>query len=211
MEQETIKNMIANAQNIAIFPNKLGGVDAFSAGVGLYYMLKKLEKNVALVYQGKRPEGCESLIRDDEILNDCKQRELVVAIDYSGTPASKVHYYTENDTLYLSVSPVNREFDLSKIKSKIKGYDYDLIITIGAQGVDDFGQFYRELEEEFNTTPIINIDNTERNQRFGKVNVIDSLEHSLSLVVLNNSMEFGTKPNAQAAKALLTGISSVKM
>jgi nanoRNase/pAp phosphatase (c-di-AMP/oligoRNAs hydrolase) len=66
------------------------------------------------------------------------------------------------------------------------------------------------LEEEFRTTPIINIDNTERNQRFGKINLVDSLEPSLSLMILNNSTEFGTKATTQAAKALLTGIMALK-
>jgi len=211
MEQENTKTLINSAQSIAIFPNKVGGVDAYSAGAGMYLMLKKLEKNVSFVYQGKRPEGCENILKDDEILSDCKQRELLVAIDYSGTPASKVHYYTENDTLYLSVSPVNREFDLSKIKSKIKGYDYDLIITVGAQDVDDFGQFYTELEEEFKRAKIINIDNTDRNQRFGAINIVDTSEPSLSLLVLNKAAEFGVKPDTQSAKALLTGISNSRM
>jgi nanoRNase/pAp phosphatase (c-di-AMP/oligoRNAs hydrolase) len=204
-----IIELLREAKNIAIVPSKVAGVDAFAAGVGLFFMLKDLNKDVTLVYPGARPDEFSD-INDVNITSNVTQRELVVSVDYSGTEASKVHYSTENDILFLTVSPVSKEFDLSNIKSEIKGYNFDLIITIGAQIPDDFGQTFRELEGEFSKADILNLDNTDRNQRFGTINVIDSNEDSLSLLVLNKAPSWELKVGSRAAEALLKGISRRK-
>jgi nanoRNase/pAp phosphatase (c-di-AMP/oligoRNAs hydrolase) len=202
-----ITQAISNAKNIAIFPSKIGEVDAFAAGVGLYHVLKTAEKPVSFIYPGKLPEKCEDLIKDEEITSDVGDRELVVAIDYKNTPASKVHYSTENDILYLSLSPIPRDFDMQRIKAGIKGLNFDLIITIGAQLPEDLGATYKDLESEFKQSKILNLDNTDRNQRFGTLNVVDASEESLSMLVLDKTREWDLKLNKRAAKALLTGIS----
>lgn len=205
--QNRIKELIKSAKNIAIIPNKVAGVDAFSAGVGLYKMLKDEGKNVSFIYPGSVPEEAKQLIGDSEITKDIGVRKLMVSIDYSESNASKVYYYTENDTLYFTISPVKKDFDLSKIKSQIKGYDFDLVISIGAQVLEDFGSVSQELKESYNNTNIINIDNTEMNRRFGNINVIDNTKNSLSLLLLNIAPFWGLNIGSSAAKAFLTGIS----
>ncbi len=198
--------LIGNAKTIGIFPSKVGGADAFAAGVGLYYALKDMDKQVALIYPGNHPEGAENLIKPEDVVSNIGERELVIAIDYTGTSASKVHYSTENDILYLSVSPITKDFDLNRVKAKIKGFNYDLIITIGAQVPEDLGSTYTELRDEFSTSKVINIDNTDRNQRFALINVVDSSQDSLSLLALNKTFDWKLKVNPRTAKAFLTGI-----
>lgn len=204
-----IIELLKEANNIAVVPSKVAGVDAFAAGVGLYFMLKDLNKNVTVVYPGAKPEEFTDLT-DVNIASNVNQRELVVSVDYSGTEASKVHYSTENDILYLTVSPVSKDFELSKVKSEIKGHNFDLIITIGAQILDDFGQTFRELEGEFSKADILNLDNTERNQRFGTINIVDSNQDSLSLLVLSKALKWDLRLDSKAAEALLKGISRRK-
>ena len=205
-KSKKFNELIENAKNIAIVPSKLAGADAFSAGVGLYWALKSADKRVSLIYQGKKPEECEGLVPDEEVLSDVLQRELVLSIDYSNTNASKVHYSTDQDVLYLTVSPVTKNFDLKRIKAEIKGFNFDLIITIGAQGLEDFGQFFKELEDEFVKSTILNIDNTSKNTNFGSFNVIDPLQSSLSLMVLSKAVEWKFPPDTKAAKAFLNGV-----
>jgi len=203
---EQISDLIKKARNIAVVPSKVGGVDAFGAGLGLYFLLKGEGKNVSIVYQGQKPEGFEGLIDDKEITTNVGQRELVISVDYSGTEASKVHYSTEDDILFLTISPVSRSFDLEKIKAKIRGFDFDLIFTVGAQDPGDFGQVFSELENEFSSSNIINLDNNANNQKFGKINLVDLDESSLSLLVLNNSIKWDLRLDRNAAKSLLKGI-----
>jgi nanoRNase/pAp phosphatase (c-di-AMP/oligoRNAs hydrolase) len=198
--------LIENAKHIAIVPSKVAGADAFSAAVGLYHMLCAKEKDVTLIYPGKIPDVCAGIIEKEQTTTDIFSRELMVTIDYSETPAAKVHYSTEADVLTLKVSPVNKHFDLSRVKSSIIGFDFDVVFTIGVLEAHDLGQTYIELQEEFRNAKVINIDNTDKNLKYGFINVIDSTADSLSMVIYKSAVQWGLVPNTKAAKALLTGM-----
>jgi nanoRNase/pAp phosphatase (c-di-AMP/oligoRNAs hydrolase) len=204
----SVVELIKNAKRIAIMPSKIAGEDAFCAGVGLYNMLKDQDKRASFVYTGKIPEGCEDLINENEVTSDVFERELMVSIDYSDTPAARVHYSTENDILYLNVKPIDKNFDLDRVTSAIKGFEFDVIITLGAQDLEDFGQTYSELELEFTRANIINIDNTEKNSRYGLEDVLDASVDTLSLLVLQKASQWDLTVTKKAGKALLTGISN---
>src|SRR4030042_4107913 len=130
----------------------------------------------------------------------------MISIDYSDTPAAKVHYSTENDILYLKIKPVNKDFDLNRVKTTIKGSDFDLIIVIGAQNLKDLGQVYTELIDNFNTAKILNIDASDLNSKFGLENVVDSTVESLSLLVLQQVAFLSFPIGNRSGKAFLTGI-----
>ena len=176
--------LIEEAKNIAIIPSKVAGPDAFCAGAALYHMLRGLDKNVSFLYAGKHPEKNHNIISSDDITTDVGKRSLMVSIDYSGTKASKVRYSTEDDTLYLKISPISPDFNKeAKIKSRITGFDFDVIFVVGAQRVYDLGKTYDDLDTLSKVSKIVNIDNTERNERFGFVNVIDNSVNSISHLV----------------------------
>jgi len=204
-----ILRLIEEAGNIAILPSKTAGIDSFSSAVGLYYMLKEEGKNVSIIYQGAIPEDFGN-VDDVEISNSSSSRELLVSVDYSGTSASKVNYSTENDILHFSISPIDRDFDLSRVKSEIKGFDYDLIITLGAPSRNDLGKLLEDVGGGFGGVDILNIDNSERNQRFGNINVVDPSFDSISLLVLNHALKWNLAVSSRAAEALLKGISRRK-
>ncbi|MBN1162222.1 hypothetical protein JXA34_00585 [Patescibacteria group bacterium] len=206
-----ITELIQNAVNVAVIPSKVAGADAFTAGIGLYYSLKLNGKKVSFVYPGKIPEGFENLIDVEEVMSDIKRRSLIVSIDYSNIPATKVHYTTKDDVLKLVLSPVSKDFDLGRISTELKGFDFDLIFTVGAQDLNDFGQTYRELQREFGAAKIVNLDNHNINQRFGTVDIVDTSEQGLCLLVLNKLARWGLKVDYVSAEALLRGISSTKL
>ena len=203
-----IIELIREADRIAIMPSKVAGVDAFAAAVGLYFILKEEEKGLTVIYPGKIPEEY-GLFEGVDIVSDPGQRELLVSVDYSNTDASKVNYTTDNDILNFSISPVNRDFDLSRVRTEIRGLDYDLIITIGAQLPDDLGRAFQDAGG-YGKADVLNIDNTDRNQRFGNINVVNSSVGSLSLLLLNLSVKWGLRVTTPAAEALLKGISKRK-
>jgi nanoRNase/pAp phosphatase (c-di-AMP/oligoRNAs hydrolase) len=210
---EQIKDLITNANKIAVVPSKTAGLDSFTAGVGIYYAIKELGKDVSLIYLGRVPEKAEGLIQEDKIVSDVENRELVVSIDYSETPAAKVRY--DNSTpglLYLRLSPIDKNYNVQEnIRAGVKGHEYDLIVTVGAPVLRDLGRAYNELELELNKVKIINIDNTDMNHRYGKVNVIDAKKDSLSLLVLSILSQAEYAITTKSAKALLTGISSKEL
>jgi nanoRNase/pAp phosphatase (c-di-AMP/oligoRNAs hydrolase) len=202
--------LVEQAQNIAIIPSKTAGSDSFCAGVGLYQMLKEKYdgdyKNIKLVHFGKIPQHCEHLINPEEIESNLSQRDLLISVNYANTPAAKVAYSTENETLLLKLGPVPKDFDTDRVKTRIVGFDFDVIITIGTPDMYDLGPIYSNLKDEFDRAHIVNIDNNSNNKRFGIVNIIDSHADTLSTLIFKKASEWEMIPNKNAAQALLVGM-----
>ncbi len=201
-----VRDLLENAKHIAIIPSKVAGADSYCAAAGLFHMLLQDERPVTLIHTGKVPEICEGLVDKELITSDIKSRELMVTIDYSNTPAARVHYFTENDVLTLKLSPVDKDFDFSRIRAHLAGFNFDVVITLGVLENDDLGQTYHELENELRAARIINVDNNKSNSLHGYVNVIDNMADNLSMVVYKNAALWGLSPNTKSAKALLTGM-----
>lgn len=204
--KEQMKSLIADGKNIAVIPSKISGTDAYTAAVGLYYMLKDMDKQVTFVYTGKHPEEAGNLINPEEVLADISNRELVIEVDYSGTSADKFHYKTDNNILQFRLGPIPADFDRSKVISKIKSFDFDLVFILGVQHLRDLGGVYDQLKDELDVAKIVNIDNTKRNTRFGIMNIIEPEMDTLSHIVFVKAATWGLIPGAKAAKALLTGM-----
>jgi nanoRNase/pAp phosphatase (c-di-AMP/oligoRNAs hydrolase) len=208
---KTITELISNANAIAVAPVAKGdsAKDSYAASAGLYYALKAAEKDVSFLYAGNPPQGLENVLSEEDIMSDIGKRSLVISIDYSETPASKVNYTTNDDILRLVLSPVTKDFSLDSVKTELEGFDFDVIITIGAQKRQDYGQMHENLKDEFNRAKVINLDNKASNQRFGAANIVRIEEPSLSLLVLNNLTKWGLRMDTAAARALLKGVSLV--
>mgnify|MGYP001295977276 FL=1 len=204
-----IFELLKEAKEIAILPSQVSSIDAFSAAVGMYHALKEEGKNVCIIYPGSIPEEFGS-VEGIDIKPGSSQRELVVSVDYSNTNASKVSYSTEDDILRFSISAIDKDFDLSRVRAEIKGLNFDLIITIGAQSREDLGKSLEEIGGVFGGADVLNIDNSERNQRFGSINVVEPEFESISLLVMNMLIRWGLTVSSKTAEALLKGISKRK-
>jgi nanoRNase/pAp phosphatase (c-di-AMP/oligoRNAs hydrolase) len=199
-------NLINQAKTVAIVPSKVAGADSFCAAAGLYYMLLEKNKDVYFVYSGKVPEQAEEVLDSNRIASDIGQRELIVTVDYSGTPAAQAHYATNHELLEIRLGPVSKEFELNRVKAKLTGVDFDLIIVIGAQEVEDLGGTYTKMKEDFAGAKVLNVDNTRHNQNFGDVNVVNPDALTLSTLIFAKASKWNLVPNDKAAKALLTGM-----
>jgi len=199
-------SLIENAKTIAIVPSKVAGADSFCAAAGLYYMLMEADKDVYFVFQGKIPDEGKKLIAKDRISSNVAQREVVIKVDYSGTSAGQAHYSTDEDVLEIRLGPVPKDFDIDRVRATLTGFDFDLIIVVGAQEVADLGSTYTKLKEEFSEAKIINVDNTKRNKKFGDVNVVEPSADNLSVLIFSKAAEWKLMPTEKAAQALLTGM-----
>ena len=54
---------------------------------------------------------------------------------------------------------------------------------------------------------VLNLDNTDRNQRYGTINVVDPSQDSLSLLILTKALKWNLRITGKSAEALLKGIS----
>lgn len=212
-ETEQINLLLKEAKEIAVVPSKTAGADSFCAAIGLFLMLKQRyeqddKKKFKFLYTGNIPNEGQGLIGDEDITSSMEERELMLAIDYSGTNATKIQYDNdkENETFYFKLGPVSKNFDTNRIKARITGFDFDLIFVVGAQELADLGPIYNNLRGEINRAKKIVLDNTNKNSRFGVVNLIDATADSQSAVVFKNAAKWGLVPTDKAAKALLKGM-----
>ncbi|KKS39580.1 MAG: hypothetical protein UW33_C0019G0002 [candidate division WWE3 bacterium GW2011_GWF1_44_14] len=202
-----IKEMLSTARKVGIVPSVVDGADSFAAAVGLYRMLSGAGKDAAILYPATIPTGLEGITEGINISTSMGSRSLVVSIDYSGTTASKVNYTTENDILSFYLTPVDRGFDLSKVKAEITGPDFDLYITVGVQSPEDTGSLRDQLQAEMTKSKVLNIDNNSLNTRFGSAYLVDASMESLSLLILNKAPKWELIIDQRSAKALTMGIS----
>ena len=206
-DKQQIMDLIRQAKHVAVVPSKVVGADAYCAAAGLYHMLLESGKEATLVHEGKVPTGCEDLVTESDVSANVSERDLIVTIDYSNLQnATSAHYSTDNDVLTIRIGPVPKDFDSGRVKSKVTGFNFDLVFVIGAQGFVDLGTTFRNLQSEFERAKVINIDITNRNERFGVANVIDTTADSLSTLVFSESILWGLTPGKKSARAFLTGI-----
>ncbi len=204
-----LQNLINNAHRVAVVPSKFTGVDSFCAALGLYHLLLQKGKHTSFIYSGNIPKVLENfdLISPEEMEANTGDRSLVVSIDYSDTPAANVQYSNEDNVLELIVSPVTKDFDISeRLKAKVTGFKFDLVITVGLQALTDLGSVYENLREELSQTRLVNLDNTGSNTGFGYVNIVDTSKDNLSQLVFDLAVTLGISPNIKSAKALLIGM-----
>ncbi len=210
-KNKLINELITESKSIAVIPSKIGGVDAFCAGAGLFHVLKSHGKKVELIYPGRIPDGCEGVINEKEVTSNIKRRDLVVSVDYSDTDVEKIQYSTEDGVFYLRFGPVSRDFDVNNVKAEVHGHKHDAYIIIGAQVLEDLGQTHKELQQDLLVGKIINLDNTDRNTRFGHYNIVDPLKDSVSLLTLHAALDWDLVIGSEAAQAFLTGITHRKL
>lgn len=201
-----VEQLIRNSKNIAIIPSPNGGVDSFSAALGLFLGIKDQNREVSLVYSGVVSQVFDDLLTEDDVIKDTSKRDLSVSIDYSKSSAQKVAYSTTDNVLTLKIGPVDKNFDLENVKSKLEGFGFDLIILVGVKEKTDLGNSYTDLEEDFKASTVVNLDNSEANLKYGDFNIIEPSHGSLSLLMLNFMAKAGLVVNSEAAKALLKGI-----
>lgn len=208
-EGKQVTDFIYAAKKILIIPTKQSSLDGFCAGVGLFRSLKAAGKTVDFAYPYQIPPKIEALVSKEEITQVEGTRGLEISVDYNGTPVEKVNYAVEEHVFKLVLHPVAKDFDLSKVSFKSVGFDYDLVISLGAKNLAEHEVLVGEYGQELKETAIINIDNSNINENFGLVNVVEPEAGSLCTLVLQKLVSWHYKIDKDISKILLAGLVSL--
>ena len=206
------KSLIEKSRNIYIFLPENHGLslaegDLFCAGSALFYSLKKMEKKASLFFE-KIPKNFQFLSNSkfvisintrkndvSELLYEKNGKDLKIYLTSAGNGISSkdISFASQN-----FLHPV-REFDKSGGSEKsnfsngIQGSvltDPDLLITLGAQSLEDLGKNFVKNSDLFYQIPVLNIDNNPRNQNFGEVNLVEIKTSSVSEILYNFVKDF---------------------
>lgn len=199
---EEIKQLIDQAKNIYIIPQQNNESESIVCALALFYTLKELNKNVNLIIDSLSPKF-NFLVPSLDFIS--YPRNLVISVPKKSGDISQVYYEKNEEALKIHLTldkgAVKKE-DISFYFTEAKP---DLVITLGIQN------FKKQLLEKLDSfaflmeSPILNIDNKQENEKFGKINLIK--EGSLSEIIISLIKSVNENLiNKETATCLLTGI-----
>jgi len=198
---EETKKIIGEAKNIYLIPSQ--EPEGIVSALALFYTLKELNKNVNLIIEAI-PENLKFLAPSLDFISYPKN--FIISIPNKIAEISQIYYEKNDEVLKIhltvekgsSIKKDNISFYFSESKP-------DLIITLGIKNYKTY------LSDKLNSfgflldSPVLNIDNEQNNENFGKINLLSN--HSLIEAVFdlikninNNSIK------KEAAECLLSGL-----
>jgi len=181
------KQIIADSKNIYLVTSQ--EQEAITSTLALFYTLKDLGKNVNLVIDAL-PENLKFLAPSLDFISYPKN--FVVSIPNNIAQISQIYYEKNSDALKIHLTLEGGSIKKDNISFYFSEAKPDLIITIGIK------DYQKELAGRLNSfgflldSPILNIDNGQDNQKFGKINLLG--ESSLSEIIFEL-----TKPDKSPA------------
>ncbi|OGZ66513.1 MAG: hypothetical protein A3C50_00475 [Candidatus Staskawiczbacteria bacterium RIFCSPHIGHO2_02_FULL_43_16] len=194
-----VQKIITEAKNICIIPSHTNEPESLPAALALFYTLKDLGKNVNLINESF-PEKLQFLIPSLDFLSQPKN--FVISIPRSVADISQIYYEKSEDHLKIHLTIQNSRLKKENISFYVDQPKPDLVITLGVQ---DFQQELTGRLDSFGfilNAPILNIDNTAENTRFGKINIIK--ECSLAELLLE--IASASTASKETANCLLAGM-----
>jgi len=171
-------------QRILVALPHAAGVDETGAGLALASLMTRLGKSVDIVSDrfAMRPEhkvlpGVGAVKAELGSL-----QHFVISVPVGSVQVGDFLYSMDDDTLKITLTPKSGNWNPSEVKAEAGKYRYDLAITVGAADLDALGDSYRTRTDFWHTVPILNIDRSPANERYGAVNLVDISAASVSEV-----------------------------
>jgi hypothetical protein len=190
-----MENLIAEAKNIYLITSQES--EAITSTLALFYTLKDLGKNVNLLLD-TLPENLKFLAPSLDFISYPKN--FVMSIPNSVAQVSQIYYEKNDEALKVHLTLENGTIKKDNISFYFSEAKPDIVITIGIK------DYQKELSEKLDSfgflldAPILNIDNSKDNQKFGKINLIGEASLTEIIVSLTDNV------NKESSECLLAGL-----
>ena len=206
---EQIIEYIQHSARVVVALEKKLSADTIGAALALRRVLEKYEKPFQITVEHNF-EVYAFLTKNAQITSGFKQaRRLVVTLDIAEQGLEKFYYTLAQDKKQLEIFIVPKDgfFNPDDVRVGQGGFEYDLIITIGASDLAALGAVYQRNTAFFHETPIINIDYKAANEKFGEINLVEPTKSSCAEIVFDFfEQNFREAFDKDIATALLAGI-----
>lgn len=208
---ETIRQILARNEPIAIICSLRPTLDEMAAALSLYIALGDSGKNVSIVSPQEPLVEVASLVGIDKVkrsFDGGKSGDLTVSFPYQEGEIDKISYTLEGGFLNIIVKASQQGLSFSEkdVLFKRSGDGPSVIFTIGVGRLSDLTPIFN-LEEVKNTT-IVNIDNKPDNQGYGEIVLVNPQASSLSEEVANLILGLDLRLDIDASQNILSGISA---
>lgn len=196
-------------QNILVALPHAAGIDEIGAGLSLAAHLKNLGKSVDIVSDGFSNKPEHTLLAGADAIRPAlgALQHFVISVPVQNVKLENIAYTIAGDELRIMLTPQAENWRTEHVRAEATPYRYDLAITVGAQDMDALGAVYRSAPDFWRTVPILNIDHSPANERFGAVNIVDMKATAISEIVYDLlRTKHPESVQGQTATALLAGV-----
>ena len=176
MELQESKNIINESQNIYLIASE--EPEAITSALALFYTLKELGKNVNLVVD-TLPKNLKFIAPSLDFISYPKN--FVISVPNSVAKISQIYYEKNDEALKIHLTLDSGNIKKDNVSFYFSEAKPNLIITVGVK------DFAKELPTKLNSfgflldSPILNIDHSQDNEKFGKINLLG--ENSLAEII----------------------------
>lgn len=207
MDSQKAIDLIEKNEHIAIFLPKDPNLDCLISAEITARVLERRGKRIG--FFGKtdtsdmaNPEFFKKLASRDSL-----PREFIISINTEKSPVSQLRYENEQDKLKIVLSPKAKlihEEDVSFGEGRIK---CDCALMLGIKNIESQEEDLQIPPEFFTETPLINIDISEQNNKYGEADCVDEEKSSLSELIYVLFSPLMINPlDPESATLLLAGL-----
>ncbi|KKP37197.1 hypothetical protein A2483_00520 [Candidatus Peregrinibacteria bacterium RIFOXYC2_FULL_33_13] len=209
-ELQNALNIIKRNQKFLILPSTPPDGDSIGSTLALFFVLKKLGKEVTAVCHDPIPNIYEFLHPRDYIKENISiNRDFIVTLDSTNASVDHIRYEVEHNKVNIVITPKVGDFTDKDVTFHHGPVKYDVIVTVDTGDLQQLGPIYANNPEIFYTVPVINIDHHASNSYFGRVNIIDITAASTTEILYQFIKELSNKMplfDEDIATSLLAGI-----
>lgn len=171
MESKAFVEKISGLETVAICVPAIQNLDTLYSIVYLHEILRGANSKItiSLLYDTVPPAKAISILDSYEISHKDSAPELnyVVTIDYGDVGLERITHFNDEESgelkFYIYPNEADKRFDFKNITYKTEGESFDLVITVGANGFDDFDKLYQESRSLFIDSDTIAFTRTDKN------------------------------------------------
>jgi nanoRNase/pAp phosphatase (c-di-AMP/oligoRNAs hydrolase) len=150
-------------------------IDRLCSAYALNHILARLGKETAIASAAQVLPNAGFLPDMPRIAPELGSGQaLIINVATTKAQLDELSYQTEADRVQIFLKAKgDGQFAPEDVTVSAAAENFDLIIILGAQTLDDLGELYQKNTDLFFNTPKINIDIDASNEYFGTINLID--------------------------------------
>lgn len=202
--------LLRRSQKVLVVAPQQAGGDLISALAATKYVLTHAGKDVIAVADLELPANYDFLGVKELIRSDLgEDGDFVISLSTEKAKVDRVKYTIKDEAVDIIISPKSGFFNADDVTFHQSAGNFDLIVVLGADSLDQLGTTFAENTQLFATAPIINVSVSATSDFFGKANVVDPVRSSVCemlFTLFEEKQSFSQYLDETAATMLLTGI-----
>lgn len=202
------RELIGSSKRVIIALPTYPTRDACVCAFALFRFLTKQGLNPVIVCSGTVPVSLNFFGDSDKVKQQIEDGlGLKIVVDSKDAKLDSLKYEITENEVHIFLNAKDGRFNPALVRAEKLSGKYDLVIVIGAAGLDDLGSVYNQNTDIFFGSPVLNIDTSPYNERFGSVNLVSLTYTSIAEVVKVLIESIDTDGiDAEIATRLLAGI-----